>query len=448
MGGNVEIASLVFSLGGGVQALLALLAVLAVVVSVHEYGHYIVGRLCGIHAEVFSLGFGRKLVSYRDSRGTLWQIAAIPVGGYVRFLGDADAASRPGAVEGLSAEERRHTMPGAPLWARVLTVAAGPAFNIALALLIITGLILWSGVQEEDAVIAEAAQVGQAPSPFKPGDRILQVEGQDTPDFTALATRAHELKDLAQVRYRVERAGEVLDFVGPNPFPPMISAVYPKSAAEAAGLQPGDVILTVSGKAIAGFDQMPPLVTGAEGNSVPLTVQRGAEIMEMRLTPTRFDLPTADGGFETRWLIGISGSLIFEPVRRSPGLMEATGLAFERTWLMVKLNVNGIVQMVAGSISTCNLAGPIGMAKVASAAVSTGFEAFIGTLALMSLGIGLANLLPIPVLDGGHLVFHLYEAVARRKPHARAQHVLMTLGLFVLVGLMAFAVTNDLILCA
>jgi regulator of sigma E protease len=446
--GNLEIASLVTSLGGGLQALVALLVVLAVVVSVHEYGHYIVGRWCGIHAEVFSLGFGRPIWSRFDRRGTRWQIAAIPVGGFVRFLGDADAASRPGAIEGLTAEERRHTMPGAPLWARVLTVAAGPAFNVVLAVVMAVGLILWSGVQEDAPVIAGAAQVGQAENPFQPGDRILQIAGRDTPDFATLASIAHEVQDQTAVAYRVQRGDQVLDFTGPNPFPPMIASVLPRSAAEAAGLQPGDLVLTVGGKPIAGFDQMPPFVAAAEGAPVALTVQRGSEVMVLNLTPARFDLPTAEGGFETRWLIGINGQLIFEPQRRQPGFGEAVSLAFERTWLVIKLNFNGIVQMVAGSISTCNLSSPIGMAKVASAAASSGPEAFLGTLALMSLGIGLANLLPIPVLDGGHLLFHLYEAVARRKPHARAQQALMTLGLLVLLGLMLFAASNDLFLCA
>lgn len=429
------------------QAALALLVVLVIVVSVHEYGHYIVGRLCGIHAEVFSVGFGRPLWSRVDRRGTRWQVAAIPLGGYVRFLGDADAASSPGTITGLSAEERRHTMQGAPLWARVLTVAAGPAFNVLLTLVLGIGLILWSGVMERASVIASAVDVGTEATPFQPGDRILAINGQETLDFTTLSEVGHALKDAPRVTYRVERGGEVLEFEGPNPVPPLIRAVYPNSAAEAAGLAEGDLVLTVQGKPIAGFDQMPPLVAAAGGQAVPLTVQRGTEVMELNLTPTRFDLPTADGGFETRWLIGISGDLIFEPTRRQPGLLEATSLTLERTWLMVKLNFNGIAQMIAGSISTCNLSGPIGMAKAASAAVSTGLEAFIGTLALISLGIGLANLLPIPVLDGGHLMFYLYEGVTRRKPHHRAQQVLMTIGLAVLIGLMTFAVSNDLFLC-
>ncbi len=429
------------------QAVLALLVVIAVIVTVHEYGHYIVGRLCGIHAEVFSLGFGRILWSRVDRRGTRWQVAAVPLGGYVRFLGDANAASRPGDLGGLSQAEKRHTMTGAPLWARTLTVIAGPAFNIALTLILALGLILWSGVDDRTNVIALARTVPGQANPFQPGDRILSLNGTPTPDLAAVVKVGNALLDQAEVSYGVERAGRELTLQGPNPVPPMITAVYPKSAAEAAGLQIGDLIETVQGKAITGFDQMPPLVSASGGLPVPLTVRRGDEVLVLTLTPTRFDLPTAEGAFETRWLIGVSGGLLFEPVIRQPGLIEAAGLAVENIWLMAKLNLNGIGQMIAGSISACNLSSPIGMAKAASAAVSAGPDAFIGTLALISLGIGLANLLPIPVLDGGHLVFYLYEAVTRRKPHEKAQQVLMSIGMALILGLMLFAFSNDLFLC-
>ena len=408
------------------QAVLALLVVILIIVTVHEYGHYIVGRICGIHAEVFSIGFGRPLWSRVDRHGTRWQIAAIPLGGYVRFLGDANAASGPGDVSGLSAAERRHTMPGAPLWARSATVIAGPAFNLILTLALMTGLILWSGVEEEAPVIASATSLPGSENPFLQGDRILSLNGQPTPDFDTLSTVGKDLKDAALVTYAIEREGKPLTFDGPNPVPPLVSSVYPKSAAEAAGVQKGDLILTVEGNAITGFDQMPPLVSGAEGKPVALTVRRGDEVLSLSLTPSRFDLPKADGSFETRWLIGINGGLIFEPEVRRPGPIEAVSLAVTKTWFLAKLNMNGIAQVIGGSISSCNISSPIGMAKAASAAVSAGPDAFIGTLALISLGIGLLNLFPIPVLDGGHLVFYLYEAVTRRPPNAKAQQMLMS----------------------
>ena len=437
--------------GGGVQAVAALLVVIVIIVTVHEFGHYIVGRLCGIHAEVFSLGFGPLLWSRIDKRGTRWQIAAVPLGGYVRFLGDADAASRPGVISGLSAAEKRHTIQGAPLWARTATVLAGPAFNVALTLLVFFGLILSSGIGNDSTVIGSLRSLppnlSMGENPLQVGDRVLALDGTPTPDFETLATQAKTLKDRASVTYVVERAGETLTFQGPNPVPALVQSVSLNSAAEDAGLQVGDLFLRVAGQDIAGFDQMPPLVEASQGQPVALTIQRGDQVLDLTLTPRRADLPDMQGGFTTRWLIGVSGGLMFEPTRRSAGIFEAAKLSVQQSWMMAKTNLNGIAQIVAGSISTCNLSGPVGMAKVASAAATAGVEAFIGTLALMSLTIGLANLLPIPVLDGGHLVFYLYEAVARRPPNARAQQVLMTVGLALLLGLMLFAFSNDLFLC-
>ena len=435
------------ALGGGVQAFGALILVIVIIVTVHEYGHYIVGRWCGIHAEVFSIGFGKPIWSRVDKRGTRWQVALLPLGGYVRFMGDADAASRPGSTAGLSPEERRHTMQGAPLWARSATVIAGPAFNVALTILVFFGLILWSGVSDESSVIGSVEQMPGQEMPLQVGDRIVSIDGTATPDFETLARHAKTLKDRASVTYVIDRAGQTLTFTGPNPVPPLVQSVNLNSAAEDAGLQVGDLFLTVNGQPITGFDQMPPLVEASQGTPLALTVLRGDQIIDLTPTPRRADLPNAEGGFDTRWLIGVTGGQLFGPTRTTPGLFQAASLSVERSWYMAKTNLNGIAQIIKGTISSCNISGPIGMAKVASAAVQSGFETFIGTLALMSLTIGLANLLPIPVLDGGHLVFHLYEAITGRPPTDGALQVLMTFGLTILIGLMVFAFSNDLFLC-
>ncbi len=443
----MELTSLMTALGGGVQAFGALILVIVIIVTVHEYGHYIVGRWCGIHAEVFSIGFGKPIWSRVDKRGTRWQVALLPLGGYVRFMGDADAASRPGSTAGLSPEERRHTMQGAPLWARSATVIAGPAFNVALTILVFFGLILWSGVSDESSVIGSVEQMPGQEMPLQVGDRIVSIDGTATPDFETLARHAKTLKDRATVTYVIDRAGQTLTFTGPNPVPPLVQSVNLNSAAEDAGLQVGDLFLTVNGQPITGFDQMPPLVEASQGTPLALTVLRGDQTIDLTLTPRRADLPNAEGGFDTRWLIGVTGGQLFGPTRTTPGLFQAASLSVERSWYMAKTNLNGIAQIIKGTISSCNISGPIGMAKVASAAVQSGFETFIGTLALMSLTIGLANLLPIPVLDGGHLVFHLYEAITGRPPTDGALQVLMTFGLTILIGLMVFAFSNDLFLC-
>ncbi|MEO8240992.1 MAG: RIP metalloprotease RseP [bacterium] len=439
---------MIASFGGGVQAVLALLVVLIIIVTVHEFGHYIIGRLCGIHAEVFSLGFGRPIWSRIDSQGTRWQVAMIPLGGYVRFMGDADAASRPGALpSGLTEEEKRHTMQGAPLWARSATVIAGPAFNVILTLAVFFGLILYSGIGEDAAIVGSVQTVPGVDVPLQVGDLIVSMDGTATPDMAATTKLAKTLKDEATVTYVVERNGQTLTFDGPNPVPPVVQSVNPSSAGAAAGLQTGDLILTLDGHAIAGFDQMPPLVEASQGNPIALTIRRGDQTLNLTLTPRRVDLPNAEGGFDTRWLIGVTGTSLFGPTMRSASLTEAASLAAKQSWYMAKTNLNGIVQVVKGTISRCNVSGPIGMAKVAAAAVQSGLETFIGTLALMSLTIGLANLLPIPVLDGGHLLFHIYEAVVGRPPSDRALQVLMSIGFAVLIALMLFAFSNDLFLC-
>jgi regulator of sigma E protease len=440
---------MIAALGGGLQAFAALLVVIVIIVTVHEYGHYIVGRLCGIRAEVFSIGFGKPIWSRVDRHGTRWQVALLPLGGYVRFMGDADASSRPGELpEGLTAEERRHTMHGAPLWARSATVLAGPAFNIALTLIVFFGLVLYGGVSVDRPTIGQLQTLPTGPLPLQVGDTILSLNGTDTPDLETLGRVAKELRDQATVTYVVDRAGQTLTFDGPNPVPALVQSVALNSAAEDAGLMSGDLIVKVGDTPIAGFDQMPKLVEAAAGTPVDLTIQRGSETLTLTLTPRRADLPNAAGGFDTRWMIGVTGGILFDAERRTPGLIEAAQISVERSWYMAKTNLNGIWQIIKGTISSCNLSGPIGMAKVASAAVQSGLEAFIGTLALMSLTIGIANLLPIPVLDGGHLVFHVYEAVFRRPPNERVMQVLMTAGLAILLSLMVFAFSNDLFLCA
>ena len=425
------------------------LVAIVVIVTVHEFGHYIVGRWTGIHAEVFSLGFGRPLMSRTDKRGTRWQMAALPLGGYVKFMGDADGASKPddAMMRGLSAEERRHTMHGAPLWARSATVIAGPLANFILAFLIFAGVILWKGVAVDQPIIGLLKTMPFSGPSLQVGDRITALEGQPTPDLAALFSVAGTLEDKAIVAYQVTRAGQSQAVSGPNPMPAYVDSVQQQSAALDAGIQAGDVIVKAAGQDIASFSQLPKLVDMAEGKPIDLTLWRAGKTLDVTLSPRRKDLPTADGGFETRWLIGISGGVLFEPVTRRPGLAEAARLAWDQGVYLVKVNLSGLGYMIAGKISACNVSSPIGMAKAVGAAARSGWESFLGTLALVSLSIGLLNLFPIPVLDGGHLVFHVWEAATGRPPSPRVLQVLMTIGLTLLLALMLFAVSNDLFRC-
>ena len=437
---------LVPSFGGFVWTVVAFVVVLSIIVAIHEYGHYIVGRWSGIHAEVFSLGFGPILYSRVDSRGTRWQLAALPFGGYVKFLGDANAASgKDGeAISGLSATERRRTMHGAPLWARALTVAAGPAFNFLSAVLILTGLVLWSGVFSDAPVVGKVMAQPFEGQQLQPGDRILSINGQETPDLTQLIAVAGDLGTAPSVRYTVDRAGQVVSFDGPHPLPAMASSVQPQTAAFGAGLLAGDVIVAVDGQPVSVFAELPGIVAASKGRSLDLTVWRAGSTFDTTLTPRQMDLPKPEGGFETRWLIGLSGGLGFEPETRQPGVVEAVGLAGQQTWRIATTSLSGLWHMLTGAISSCNLRGPIGIAESSGAAASQGIETFIQFIALLSVAVGLMNLFPIPVLDGGHLVFHAYEAVTGKPPSDRALQYMMMAGLALLLSLMVFALTNDL----
>ncbi|RGP36071.1 RIP metalloprotease RseP [Pseudotabrizicola alkalilacus] len=442
----MDLIGLVPSFGGLVWTVIAFVLALSIIVAIHEYGHYIVGRWTGIHAEVFSLGFGPVIYSRIDSRGTRWQIAALPFGGYVKFLGDSDAASGKdgAAMSGLSERERRRTMHGAPLWARVLTVAAGPAFNFVSALLIFTVMVLWTGVATEEASVGKVPALPFEGQTLQPGDTIVELAGQPTPDLATLVTVADALPPSPSVPYVVERAGVRVAFDGPYPFPPLAGGVQPQTAAFAAGLKAGDVIMAVDGAAISAFSELRTLVGESGGRDLRLTVWRAGEVFDATLTPRRMDLPLPEGGFETRWLIGLSGGIGFEPVLRTPGPVEAIGIGARQTWMIATTSLSGLYHMITGAISSCNLRGPIGIAESSGAAASQGVESFVWFIAMLSVAVGLMNLFPIPVLDGGHLVFHAYEAVTGKPPSDRALQVMMMGGLALLLSLMVFALTNDL----
>ena len=381
----------------------------------------------------------------------MWQISALPLGGYVKFLGDGDGASARAdedTMAQLSARQRRATLHGAPLWARAATVAAGPAANILLTALILAGSIAWNGIALDQPTVGRMQALprldpgtGQG---LRPGDRILAVQGQETPDLQGYFMTVETLPPLAQVTYHIRRDGVEMDVIDAHPMPPLVLDVQPKSAALDAGLKAGDVVLALDGQPMATFNQMPGLIEAKGGAPVRLTIWREGKTFDVELTPRRRDLPTSDGGFTTRWLVGLTGGSLFEPATRHPGPIEAISLSGQATWGLITTNVSGIAHVLTGAISSCNLSGPIGMAEVVGQAARSGFNVFVQMLAILSLGIGLTNLLPIPVLDGGHLLFHVYEAVTRRAPSRAVLQALTTAGLALVLGLMLFALSNDL----
>ena len=446
----MDIIGLIPSFGGVFFTVIAFIIALSVIVAIHEYGHYIVGRWCGIHAEVFSLGFGPVLYSRTDKRGTVWQIAALPFGGYVKFLGDADAASGKDGetISKLSDADRARTMHGAALWRRAATVAAGPVFNFILSIGIFAAVIFVQGTATERPTIGELLALPTENIDLQQGDIIVAVEGIETPDFETLDGLRDVIAPAETLTYTVERNGALREVTGPYVLPPVTQGIQPRSAAMDVGLEAGDVVIAVDGEAIYSFEELRAKVTASEGEALRLDVWRsdedGARTFEISLAPRRMDLPLADGGFETRWLLGVSGGMFFAPATITPNPFEAIRSGVDQTWFIVTSSLSGLYHMVTGAISTCNMSGPIGIAEVSGAAASQGLESFIWFIAVLSTAVGLLNLFPVPVLDGGHLVFHAYEAVVGRPPSDRALRVLMTTGLVLILSLMLFALTNDL----
>jgi regulator of sigma E protease len=445
----VDLIGLIPQFGNLLYTIAAFVVALSVIVAVHEYGHYIVGRWCGIHAEVFSLGFGPVLASRVDRRGTRWQIAALPFGGYVKFLGDASAVSDKADAETfgkLSDADRRRTMHGAPLWARAATVAAGPAFNFILSLIVFGAVILWRGVAAEPLTIASVADLPAEVQELRAGDAVVGLADRPVGTLEELYAAAEALPPAASLDWTVVRDGQELVVHAPWPTPPLVGGVNPDSAAADAGVQEGDAILAVDGQPVGSFNMLRDVVGQSDGQPLTLTVWRAGQTLDLQMTPRRVDLPLEDGGFETRWLIGVTGGLLFEPVSVTPGIGTAVTMAGEQIAMIVRSSISGLYHMAVGAISTCNMSGPIGIAETSGSAAAQGWMAFIWFIAVLSTAVGLLNLFPIPILDGGHLVFHAWEAVTGKPPSERALNVLMTVGLALIGTLMVFALGND-ILC-
>lgn len=432
--------------GSTATTLLSFIVALSIIVFVHEFGHYIVGRWSGIRAEVFSIGFGPRLAAWRDRRGTVWQVAALPLGGYVRFLGDSDPASA-GPGRQVPRAEARATLDGAPLWARFATVLAGPASNFVFATLVFALFALAQGLPVDRVVVGDLA-----PTPpgvgagLRPGDEVLAVGGHVIEAWPDLFTVAATLPAAPVQRWTVRRDGTVIEVDGPDPMPARIGGVAPGGAAADAGLREADVIVAIDGDPVARFDDLRQHVEAAQGHPIALRVWReGKGDLDFSLTPRQQDLPKADGGFERRWLIGITAAgTYFSPATRPAGLGEAFGLGLGQTWNVIASSFTGLAAMVTGQIGSCNLGGAISIAQSTGQAAATGFGGFIWWVGILSVAIGFLNLLPIPVLDGGHLAFYTWEAVSGRPPSARITRWLTTAGLTLVLALMIFGLSNDL----
>lgn len=441
-------------LGGFLATVLPFLVVLGVVVFVHEYGHYIVGRWCGIHAEVFSIGYGRPLKQWRDKRGTVWQIALLPLGGYVKFLGDENASSfstGDDAMVGMSASERSRSFPGASVWRRALTVLAGPVFNFLLSIAVFAGLIMWQGKATEPPVVGEV-QIPMAPGhDLRTGDEILAIGDTPVEGYADIYKALDAAAGQAELDLTVRRDEQVIEVKAPFLLPPLVSGVTPFSPAADAGLSPGDLILELGGSPLASFEDLREVVLASEGVALPMTILRDGAQVEVDITPKITETPKSDGeGWEKRVMIGVSGALAFDPHTESPGVIAAISQGAERMWRVITLSLDGLWHILRGAfgaedgLSPENINGPLGIAQISGESARQGVENFISLIALLSTAIGMLNLFPIPILDGGHLVIFAYEAATGRPPHEKILNFAMSLGFVLLMALMLFATYNDI----
>lgn len=433
--------------GNASFTIIAFVVALLVIVAIHEYGHYIVGRWCGIGADVFSLGFGPVLWSRVDSRGTRWQIAAIPLGGYVKFKGDANAASVGGSDE-VESVRSRETMLGAPVWARALTVAAGPVANFILAVIVFTGLSMVSGKAVDPLTLRSVPDMPPIYQlELEAGDQILAIDNMDARSIAAFGVAMKSVPLQPSVDYTIIRDGVEKVVKGPYPETTYAVGVNFDGAAADAGVEQGDFVTAVNGEEVFAFSQLIEKITASEGKPVELTIWRAGEELTLNMTPRSTDLPLADGGFETRYLIGVTGGIFFDPLTQTAGLFDAISNAFSSLWYILKISLSGMWHMITGAISSCNLSSPVGIAQASGAMASSGILDYISFIGYLSAAIGLLNLLPIPILDGGHLVFHAYEAATGKKPSDKVLRVLIAAGLSIIMTMMLIGLANDLFLC-
>ena len=430
-------------LANGSFSLVSFIVALSIIVFIHEFGHYIVGRWCGIKAEVFSIGFGPVLISRNDKHGTMWQIALLPLGGFVKFSRE-ETNSQVNNENFTNLNNKSHTFDGASVLARTLTVLAGPFANFILTFLILIVFVLINGVSSEKVQINKINEYPFLNQSLRVNDTILSVNDHFTPDLNAFYGLLSDSSLEKEVKYKVERDGIEQTIIGPHPFQAIVGSVSLRSAASSSGLKQGDLILKVNEAEIFSFLQLQRVVLNTNNFPLMLNIWRNGEVIDLFVTPKVVDYPDSNGGFVKRKLIGISGGLFFEFKNEKANLFEASRIAVVQIISIISGSLNGIKNILIGAISTCNLQGPIGIASTTGEAAQQGLASFIWIIAVLSTAIGMLNLFPIPMLDGGHLVFFGIEVMTRKKPTEKLIRGLTFFGLGLLFALMLTAISSDL----
>lgn len=361
-----------------VEKIVPFLFILTIIVFFHELGHFLVARWCNVKVDAFSVGFGKELLGRTDRHGTRWKLSLIPLGGYVKFAGDENAASVPdrSRIAQMSEEERQTAFVAKPVWQRAAVVAAGPAANFLLAIVIFAAIFSTSG-------------------------RLVTA--------------------------------------------PVINQVQADSAAEAAGLQPNDRILTVDGVAIETFSDLQRIVTGSADIQLMLEVERGSSVLSIPVTPRYREISDRFGNVQKVGLLGVTRSPSREEVvLQEFGPLDAVVEGTRETLFISGRTLSYLWGLISGRESAEQLGGPIKIAQMSGQVAELGFIPLLSFAAVLSISIGLLNLMPIPVLDGGHLVFYAAEAIRGRPLSERVQDIGFRIGLGLVLLLMVFATWNDI----
>jgi len=440
-------------------SVLAFIVAIGVLVAFHEYGHYWVARRLGVKVLRYSIGFGKPLVTWvRGADRTEYCISAIPLGGYVKMLDE-----REGDVP---AEDRHRAFNVQPLWRRTAIVAAGPMFNFIFAI-VVYWLIFVAGTTEVRPVVGEVLpDTPAAAAGFESGDQFLAMGGQRTPTWErvlintldgAMGGRELQVDVRTEAGRYITRSlnlqgvptlgddPDLMRLVGFTPWQPSLSAeigdVISDGPAQAAGLGAGDRILSVDGEAVSSWTELVAAVNERAGRTVSITVEQDAGRRNV-------DVSLGQAGSD-RGVLGVRPFVpeglyegMLQTVRYGP--VESMGEAVQSTWQASVLTLQVLWRMVTGEASLKNLSGPINIAQYAGDTASSGLVPFLKFLAIVSISLGVLNLLPIPVLDGGHLLYFLVEAVKGSPPSERVQLIGQQVGIMLLLMLMSLAFYNDI----
>lgn len=437
------------------------LVALGVLVTFHEFGHFWVARKCGVKVLRFSVGFGTPLVRWHDRHGTEFVVAAIPLGGYVKMLDEREGDVPPALVD--------QSFNRKSVGQRIAIVAAGPIANFLLAILFFWVVAMLGSQQVRPVIGAVESGSLAASAGLVAGQEIVSIDGKPTSGWSAVNLQlVRRLGESGSLRVGVRDDGATLErqheirlnqwlkgadepdpiqSLGLRPWRPAVSPVLaeidPKGPAAAAGLKTGDRLLALDGVALGDWQQVVDTVRARPEAKVLLRIERDGAQLELPVTLARKGEGQASGGYlgagvkGTEWPANMLREVSYGP-------LEAVGEGLSRTWNMSVLTLESLKKMLFGELSVKNLSGPITIAKVAGASAQSGVGDFLNFLAYLSISLGVLNLLPIPVLDGGHLLFYLIEWARGRPLSDRVQGWGVQIGISLVIGVMLLALINDL----